>query len=516
MFKYLKQAVIAMLAMLILLLVPSVPAYGATGNENVDDGFISKIETAINGYVEQVLKSSPVPSNAFKAGKIIEDTEFYNANGLNPAEIQTFLETQNSDCFEGNNCLKTYTESTPIKPADAYCSELPAVDNDSAANIISRVAVACSINPKVLLVMLEKEQGLITSQNPTQQEYDKAMGQACPDSGPNNTANCDSTYFGFFNQVYYGARQQQVYTLNPENFNYKAGEENQIQWNQNPECGKSSVYIENQATANLYNYTPYQPNLEALTTLHGEGDACSSYGNRNFYVYYTQWFGDGVIGTVPVCSQPPQRDLQPLNQTITVVEETTAYVSPTTKCEVDNVKFSEGTSLVFSERYGEWGKTTYEGKTLWVKIGMVKTSCALPDTTEIFTGSFAVYNTATTANARQAPTTDCSTNITEIPAGTIVTASERSGDWYKVTSEAGSTYWMNIEYLTSADASTELYKTIEEVNYRIEPDTAAPSYGKMPQNYHVGQILEKQENWAKLKIGSRTGWIRLDYLTPIK
>ena len=46
-------------------------------------------------------------------------------------------------------------------------------------------------------------------------------------------------------------------------------------------CGTSSVYIQNQATAGLYNYTPYQPNAAALANLYGTGDSCSAYGNRN-------------------------------------------------------------------------------------------------------------------------------------------------------------------------------------------------------------------------------------------
>ena len=47
----------------------------------------------------------------------------------------------------------------------------------------------------------------------------------------------------------------------------------------------------NQATANVYYYTPYQPNSTALAAGYGTGDSCSAYGNRNFYNYFTDWFG---------------------------------------------------------------------------------------------------------------------------------------------------------------------------------------------------------------------------------
>ena len=39
-------------------------------------------------------------------------------------------------------------------------------------------------------------------------------------------------------------------------------------------------------------YTPYQPNEAALAAGAGEGDSCSSYGNRNFSIIYRGWFGD--------------------------------------------------------------------------------------------------------------------------------------------------------------------------------------------------------------------------------
>ena len=51
------------------------------------------------------------------------------------------------------------------------------------------------------------------------------------------------------------------------------------------------VYIQNQATAGLYNYTPYRPNQAALDAGYGTGDSCSAYGNRNFWLYFTDWFG---------------------------------------------------------------------------------------------------------------------------------------------------------------------------------------------------------------------------------
>jgi hypothetical protein len=66
---------------------------------------------------------------------------------------------------------------------------------------------------------------------------------------------------------------------------------NNIRYNPNAACGTSPVYIQNQATVNLYNYTPYQPNAAALAAGYGTGNACSAYGNRNFWNFFTDWFG---------------------------------------------------------------------------------------------------------------------------------------------------------------------------------------------------------------------------------
>ena len=91
------------------------------------------------------------------------------------------------------------------------------------------------------------------------------------------------------------ARQFQRYVAPGNTFRYKAGQVNAIQWHPNANCGASEVYIVNNATAALYNYTPYRPNQAALNNLGGTGDACSSYGNRNFWKFFTDWFGSTTV-----------------------------------------------------------------------------------------------------------------------------------------------------------------------------------------------------------------------------
>jgi len=134
--------------------------------------------------------------------------------------------------------------------------------------------------------LLQKEQALVTDDWPWPSQYAKATGYACPDSG-----SCDSQYSGFFNQVYSAARQYRRYVRDATSFSYRMGRDNYIQYNPNTGCGGSNVFLLNGSTAALYNYTPYQPNAAALNNLYGTGDGCSSYGNRNFWRMYNDWFG---------------------------------------------------------------------------------------------------------------------------------------------------------------------------------------------------------------------------------
>lgn len=231
--------------------------------------------------------ASAAPGRPFDPGYIISDAVFYNATTMTAQEIQTFLNQKVPTCQSGYTCLKSYKQATPNIAADTFCKGYAGASSETAAQIIYKVAQSCGINPQVILVTLQKEQGLVTHVWPSDWRYEKAMGYACSDSAP-----CDSRYGGFVYQVYYAARQFQRYAQQPTRYNYQAGRVNTILYNPNAACGSSPVYIQNQATAGLYNYTPYQPNAAALAAGTGTGDTCSSYGNRNFWHYFWLWFGD--------------------------------------------------------------------------------------------------------------------------------------------------------------------------------------------------------------------------------
>lgn len=226
-------------------------------------------------------------SAEFDPGNIISDANFYDRNAMTESGVQSFLnQTRTLSCRTGYTCLNQYRETTTTISADSYCSGYTGDALESAARIITKVAQSCGISPRVLLVTLQKESSLVTATSPSTGLYAQAMGYACPDTAP-----CSSVFAGFFRQMFYAARQFNIYRILPTSFNYRAGTLNSIQFHPNTGCGSSSVYIQNQATAALYIYTPYQPNPMALANLYGTGDSCSSYGNRNFWRIYTDWFG---------------------------------------------------------------------------------------------------------------------------------------------------------------------------------------------------------------------------------
>jgi len=288
---------------------------------------ITTLLLAVAGVLLLSSSTHAADASKFEPGNIIDDIVFYNNGSMTASQIQTFLNSKNPTCDTNGTkpasdwgrpdishatlasylrngthgyskdtgfhappytCTKDYKQNTPqMEAASGLCEGLPAKSNRTAAQIIKDVSDACGINPQVLIVLLQKEQSLITDTWPLKRQYDSATGFDCPDTAP-----CDPAYAGFFYQVYHAARQFKVYKAYPNSYNYISGRTNRIYWHPDlSRCGSSQVYIENQATAALYIYTPYRPNQAALNNLYGTGNSCSSYGNRNFWRLFTDWFG---------------------------------------------------------------------------------------------------------------------------------------------------------------------------------------------------------------------------------
>lgn len=224
----------------------------------------------------------------FNPGYIISDANFQNWQSMGERDIQKFLDQASSICEDGpNKCFAKGTYPLPSQPTTQFCDAIKGGENLSGALIIAKVAKACHINPQVILVTLQKEQGLLTAsgKNLTNSRFAAAMGYACPDG-----KKCNPKYAGVGKQIYYAATQFNRYQQDPDHYRFRAGQVIFIPYSVDPKCGGEKVVIQNWASAALYNYTPYQPNADALA--HNFQDSCAQAGNVNFFAYYKAWFGN--------------------------------------------------------------------------------------------------------------------------------------------------------------------------------------------------------------------------------
>ncbi len=234
-------------------------------------------------------KGPTISYEGFDPSFIISDEQFFDSSAYSEEQVRSFIQKWNQGCrtgLDGTVCMSEYKEDSESFPADQYCGgAFVGQEDDDAASIIWKASQACGINPQVLLTLIQKEQGLVTASGHRLNEsrYVIATGYQCPDDSV-----CDPEYFGFTKQVYYAARQMRKYQANPHDYMVLPGVPVAIPYAPGEGCEGPEVTVANVATSNLYNYTPYQPNLAALS---GEGDACSTWGNQNFYAFFNAWFG---------------------------------------------------------------------------------------------------------------------------------------------------------------------------------------------------------------------------------
>lgn len=251
-------------------------------------GAIATIAMVVVTLVAPATPAEALSGSSFDPRYIISDDQFYDGNAMTAAEIQAFLNSMARPCTN-SNCLNIVRTDTFSRAADrTVCGPYTGAAQETTAQIIFKVQQACGISAKVLLVTLQKEQGLITHSGPSDSRLGRAMGYACPDSAG---GACDAQFYGLYNQIYKAAWQLKRYSTPDRWGTYYPGPPLAIAFHPNRACGVVGIAIRNNATAALYNYTPYVPNYAALGNLGGTGDACSSYGNRNFWYYYSSWFG---------------------------------------------------------------------------------------------------------------------------------------------------------------------------------------------------------------------------------
>lgn len=282
----------------------------------------------------------------FKAGNIMSDAVMRDYTSMSQADIETFLRAK-SNCYDTDlskvsPTVDYFSQSWPytwhIRDGHFVCMVDESFNGKSASQIIYEVSQRHHINPKVLIVLLQKEQGLVTDSFPNSVQYRSATGYGCSDSKP-----CEAEYYGFENQLNKAAELFDE-VLSGGWSNYVVG------WNyvhyykddyykDGTYCGGSNVYIENLATAALYRYTPYQPNYDSLAVGYGSGAVCGAYGNRNFFLYYTDWFG----------STQASRWMPMLDARYMVVENPTVKVYPDTS-SLDGEWLTPGDRIKFNSK----------------------------------------------------------------------------------------------------------------------------------------------------------------------
>ncbi len=244
----------------------------------------------------------------FNPNKLIDDKNFADTQTFGSADgIQKFLLSKSSLLARTDApfLLMLREPQDPVIKTNLTDPE-PALGRlRTAAELIWDASRKAQINPQVILVTLQKEQGLITnsiSPDKLQHILDRAMGFGCPDS---SNGGCDPVFNGFYAQLFGGFDAQGNKYIGAPNSLMRSfltpggrgpaidalGEtfgqpvvrtshvnDTVILQNTvsaaNPGIQPSqSVVLSNLATAALYRYTPHVYN-----------------GNYNFWKFFDQWF----------------------------------------------------------------------------------------------------------------------------------------------------------------------------------------------------------------------------------
>lgn len=160
----------------------------------------------------------------FDPNDIFTDKELFDSNALSRTAIQQFLEAKGS----------------VLKSVTAMVNGVPKL----VSEMIFELGKQYGISQKFLLAKLQHEQGLIEKSTASQNALDWATGYSCFSN------RCNEKYRGIYAQLDAAADTQRIYAERTY-FSYGVGKETKT-------TDGFKVKPLNQATANLYIYTPYQ------------------------------------------------------------------------------------------------------------------------------------------------------------------------------------------------------------------------------------------------------------------
>lgn len=231
-----------------------------------------------------LLLIAPIPSLAaaidvdFNPNRIIEDSDLLDYDSLSLSEIQSFLTNKGSylanyQTLNAHGTTKSAAEIIYDASHNNFdCAGVTLSDNPTEEEKQQKCKHITTINPKFLLILLQKEASLIEDPAPSQSRLDWATGYGCPDGWV-----CNPYYKGFGKQVNSASLQFLAYVNEPNRYTYQVGQTYTIKNTLDPYCTTEnqtmSVTPANKATAALYDYTPHVFN-----------------GNYNVYKLWKKYF----------------------------------------------------------------------------------------------------------------------------------------------------------------------------------------------------------------------------------
>jgi len=187
--------------------------------------------------------------DGFDPEAVLSDSDIFGIEGMDLNQLRAFLNSRGT-----LGMIKVRDIDGVSKPP---------------ADIIWRIATSYKLNPKYLLALMQKEQSLVESLNPTQKQFDWATGFAVCDSCSMNDPRIQD-YKGFANQLEYAAKQHrerylmQLLGRGTTISGYAPGKVTNVDG--------INIKPANNATAMLYTYTPH------------------IHGNLNLWHIWRRWF----------------------------------------------------------------------------------------------------------------------------------------------------------------------------------------------------------------------------------
>lgn len=206
----------------------------------------------VGGYF--LLSVPTVTATDFDPSYIITDQDVLDKNAMSQGSIQQFLANQPGTLAS----YQTVSEGKDENGNDITNRTL------TAAEAFYEISQRWGVSPKVLLVLVQKEQSLVEDSTPSQKQYDWATGYAVCDSCSLSDPAIQR-WKGFYKQVNSAAAQFEYYLSHPGEFRYQQGTTYTID--------DASVTPMTTATAALYNYTPH------------------IHGNQLFHTIWKRYFG---------------------------------------------------------------------------------------------------------------------------------------------------------------------------------------------------------------------------------